>query len=91
MFDDTVYIMSGIIDTREQDVLNAITDTFEIIERKEEKAGSPWRQSLRSSFLKKERAWLMLANISGIELSIAVVLSILGIVWIVLAVLQPSR
>lgn len=30
----------------------------------------------------------MLANISGIELSIAVVLSILGIVWIVLAVLQ---
>lgn len=37
MYDDTVYIMSGIIDTREQDVLNAITDTFEIIERKEEK------------------------------------------------------
>lgn len=34
---DSIYIISGIIDTRELDVLNAITDTFEIIERKEEK------------------------------------------------------
>lgn len=34
---DSVYIVSGIIDTREQDVLDAIGDTFEVIERKEEK------------------------------------------------------
>lgn len=37
MVKDTVYIMSGIIDTREQDVLDAISDTFRIIERREEK------------------------------------------------------
>ena len=29
--------MSGIIDTREQDVLDAVSEKFEIIERKEEK------------------------------------------------------
>jgi len=34
---DSVYIISGIIDTREQDVLGAITDKFEIIERREER------------------------------------------------------
>lgn len=34
---DAVYIISGIIDTREQDVLDAITGTFDIIERKFEK------------------------------------------------------
>lgn len=34
---DSVYIVSGIIDTREQDVLAAFSDTFEVIERKEEK------------------------------------------------------
>lgn len=34
---DSVYIVSGIIDTREQDVLAALSDTFEVIERKEEK------------------------------------------------------
>lgn len=37
MYEDTVYIMSGIIDTREEDVLAAVSDTFEIIERREEK------------------------------------------------------
>ena len=34
---DTVYLMSGIIDTREQDVLAAVEKHFEIIDRKEEK------------------------------------------------------
>ncbi len=34
---DTVYLMSGIIDTREQDVLAAVEQHFEIIDRKEEK------------------------------------------------------
>lgn len=37
MYEDTVYIMSGIIDTREEDVLAAVSDTFKIIERREEK------------------------------------------------------
>ena len=37
MREDSVYIISGIIDTREQDVLCAITDKFEIIERREER------------------------------------------------------
>ncbi|MDO4460235.1 MAG: 50S ribosomal protein L11 methyltransferase [Clostridia bacterium] len=36
MYDDTVYIMSGIIDTRENDVLDAIKDTYDIIERRTE-------------------------------------------------------
>ena len=34
---DSTYIVSGIIDTREQDVLAAIQDTFQVIERREEK------------------------------------------------------
>lgn len=34
---DTVYLMSGIIDTREQDVLDAIEEHFKIIDRKTEK------------------------------------------------------
>lgn len=33
MYDDSVYIMSGIIDTRVDDVLNAIEDTFEVTEK----------------------------------------------------------
>ena len=37
LYPDSVYIMSGIIDTREQDVLDAVNERFEIIERKEEK------------------------------------------------------
>lgn len=37
MHPDSIYIMSGIIDTREQDVLDAVSGTFEIIERREEK------------------------------------------------------
>lgn len=32
---DGVYIVSGIIDTREQDVLDAVADTFKVIERRE--------------------------------------------------------
>ncbi|WP_099205477.1 50S ribosomal protein L11 methyltransferase [Scatolibacter rhodanostii] len=34
---DTVYIISGIIDTREDDILSAISDRFEILERREER------------------------------------------------------
>lgn len=34
---DSVYMISGIIDTREQDVLSALSDTFTVIERREEK------------------------------------------------------
>lgn len=34
---DSIYIVSGIIDTREDDVLAALCDTFEILERREEK------------------------------------------------------
>jgi len=37
LYEDSVYIVSGIIDTREQDVLNAIDGVFEVIERREEK------------------------------------------------------
>lgn len=33
MYDDSIYIMSGIIDTRVDDVLNAISDTFEVQEK----------------------------------------------------------
>ena len=47
MYDDTIYIMSGIIDTREDDVLSAITDTFEIIERREEKGWVAMAAKLR--------------------------------------------
>lgn len=34
---ETLYLMSGIIDTREQDVLAAIAPHFEVVDRKEEK------------------------------------------------------
>lgn len=34
---NSVYIVSGIIDSREADVLAALSDTFEVIERREEK------------------------------------------------------
>ena len=34
---DTVYLMSGIIDTREEDVLRAIEPHFTVIDRKTEK------------------------------------------------------
>ena len=34
---DSVYLISGIIDTRERDVLDAIGDTFQVLERREEK------------------------------------------------------
>lgn len=37
LYEDSVYIVSGIIDTREGDVLAALSDTFEVIERREEK------------------------------------------------------
>ena len=33
MNDDTVYIMSGIIDTRVDDVLNALKDDFDVIDK----------------------------------------------------------
>ena len=36
MYRDTIYIMSGIIDTREQDVMNALEGKFEVIDRREE-------------------------------------------------------
>ena len=35
--EDTVYLMSGIIDEREQDVLDGLKDRFEILERREER------------------------------------------------------
>ena len=47
MYDDSVYIMSGIIDTREADVLESISDKFEIIERKEEKGWVAMAAKLR--------------------------------------------
>jgi len=47
MYEDTIYIMSGIIDTREEDVLAAISDTFEIIERREEKGWVAMAAKLR--------------------------------------------
>ena len=34
---NTVYIMSGIIDSRVDDVLNALPDTLQVIEQYEEK------------------------------------------------------
>jgi ribosomal protein L11 methyltransferase len=37
MYPDTIYLMSGIIDTRENDVLTALENKFEIIARKSEK------------------------------------------------------
>ncbi|HEX3025691.1 MAG TPA: 50S ribosomal protein L11 methyltransferase [Clostridia bacterium] len=37
MYPDTVYLMSGIIDTREKDVLTALESRFEILSRKTEK------------------------------------------------------
>lgn len=37
MYPDTVYLVSGIIDTREQDVLEALGSTFDVLERREEK------------------------------------------------------
>ena len=36
---DSVYIVSGIIDTREQDVLDALSGRFTVLERREEKGG----------------------------------------------------
>lgn len=37
LYEDSVYIVSGIIDTREADVLEALRGTFDVIERREEK------------------------------------------------------
>jgi ribosomal protein L11 methyltransferase len=37
MYPDTIYLMSGIIDTREKDVLAALEDRFEILSRRTEK------------------------------------------------------
>ncbi len=37
LYPDSVYLMSGIIDTREQDVLNVIEEKFDIIDRKTER------------------------------------------------------
>ncbi len=36
MYENSVYIVSGIIDTRENDVIEAITPTYKIIEKREE-------------------------------------------------------
>lgn len=36
MYEDTYYIISGIIDTRESDVLNAVAEKFEVIEKRQE-------------------------------------------------------
>ena len=45
LYPDSIYIMSGIIDTREQDVLDAVSEKFEIIE---ERTGSCSIDSLAS-------------------------------------------
>lgn len=50
MYRDTIYILSGIIDTREQDVRDALAEKFEIIDRREENgwvalAAQPHRDS----------------------------------------------
>ncbi len=37
LYPDSIYIMSGIIDTREQDVIEALSEKFRVIERREEK------------------------------------------------------
>lgn len=37
MYPDTVYLMSGIIDTRENDVQNALREKFRVVSRREEK------------------------------------------------------
>ncbi len=37
LYKDSVYIVSGIIDTREEDVLTALNSTFQVLQRKEEK------------------------------------------------------
>lgn len=37
MYPDTVYLMSGIIDTREADVQNALKEKFRVVSRREEK------------------------------------------------------
>lgn len=44
---DSVYIVSGIIDTREQDVLDALSDTFQVLERREEKGWVAMAMKLR--------------------------------------------
>ena len=44
---DSVYIVSGIIDTREQDVLGALSDTFQVLERREEKGWVAMAMKLR--------------------------------------------
>ena len=37
MYENSVFIVSGIIDTREQDVLDVLQEQFQVVERREEK------------------------------------------------------
>ncbi len=46
---DSVYIVSGIIDSREQDVLDALAGTFTVIERKEERGWVAMALKLKKS------------------------------------------
>jgi len=48
MHKDTIYLMSGIIDTRENDVLAALSDQFDIIARKTEKGWVALAAKLKS-------------------------------------------
>lgn len=54
MKEDTVYIMSGIIDTREQDVLDALEPVFEILQRREEKGWVALAARLKKKEIKLE-------------------------------------
>ena len=47
---ETLYLMSGIIDTREQDVLAAIAPHFEVVDRKEEKGWVALSARRRTTF-----------------------------------------
>lgn len=49
LYHDSVYLMSGIIDTREQDVLNALQDRFDIVDRKTERGWVALAAKLKES------------------------------------------
>lgn len=50
---DSVYIVSGIIDAREDDVLSALSDTFTVLERREEKGWVAMALKLKNEKVKE--------------------------------------
>lgn len=50
---DSVYIVSGIIDAREDDVLSALSDTFTVLERREEKGWVAMALKLKTKKVKE--------------------------------------